>query len=370
MKTFVNKTAPGIFSLLCAVSAFTIHLPAQAGPSAAIVQNISRNVMLATYQDLATQARRLQQSIDALAVTRNQENLDKAQAAWKATRVPWEASEAFLFGPVDSLGIDPLIDTWPLNKIDLDGVLNSGRPLTVDFVRNLGANLQGFHTLEYLLFGDGKITNKKQISQLTQRELDYLRAVSALLSENTARLFDAWARNANPDDASVPGFVDIIGKPGFDNPSYSSEQAVLAEYTQGILAILDEVANGKMSDPLGADIGSANVALVESPFSWNSLTDFTYNIYSVLNVYTGSYNGARGPGLKDFVARHNSGLAQDVENRIRHAITTVQAVAGPQNQDYRFSILDPAGRERAKAAINELNQLRAYLETHVLPLVQ
>ncbi len=63
-----------------------------------------------------------------------------------------ESSEAFLFGPVDSLGIDPMLDTWPLNKLDLDNVLNSNRAITVDFVRALGTNVQGFHTIEYLLF--------------------------------------------------------------------------------------------------------------------------------------------------------------------------------------------------------------------------
>ena len=36
--------------------------------------------------------------------------------AWITAREPWEESEAFLFGPVDELGLDPNMDSWPLDQ--------------------------------------------------------------------------------------------------------------------------------------------------------------------------------------------------------------------------------------------------------------
>lgn len=351
---------------------FVMALSASAGAAndRDIVQNVARKVILQTYLDLATRAKEMQAKIEVLSQQRTQENLAAVQQAWRDARVAWEQSESFLFGPVDALGLDPAIDTWPLNRLDLQAVLKSNRALTLDFVRNLGANLQGFHTIEFLIFGDGINTNQKPIGTLTDREVEYLRATSGLLVEKTGQLANAWLRNADPDDSSVPGFVDIISNPGLENAYYPSNQAVLVEYTKGVIAILDEVANGKMSDPLGADIGSANIALVESPFSWNSLADFTDNIRSVLNVYTGDYGTTQGPGLIDAVAKKNPALAARVEGRIRQAMQKIMDVGGAEAMDYRHAIQDVEARARAQAAIKDLNDLRAVFENEVLPVIE
>ena len=47
-------------------------------------------------------------------------------------RIPWEQSEGF-FGPVDSKGIDPSIDST-VNVEDLNAVLNSKDSLTKEYV--------------------------------------------------------------------------------------------------------------------------------------------------------------------------------------------------------------------------------------------
>jgi putative iron-regulated protein len=345
-------------------------LAAGAATNREIVQNVSRQVILQTYLDLAVGAKNLQAKVEALNADKTEANMAAAQQAWRDARVAWECSESFLFGPVDALGLDPAIDTWPLNRLDLQAVLSSGRTLSLDFVRNLGANLQGFHTIEFLLFGDGITTNQKPVSALSARELEYLRSTSALLVEKTGQLANAWLKNADPDDSSVPGFVDIISRPSLENPYYPTEQAVLIEFTKGIIAILDEVANGKMSDPLGADINSANISLVESPYSWNSLADFTDNIRSVLNVYTGDYGTTSGAGLQDAVQNLNPALATRVEGRIRQAMQKIIDVGGPSGMDYRHAITNPAARLRAQAAIKDLNDLRSIFENEVLPLIE
>lgn len=41
-------------------------------------------------------------------------------------REPWEKSEAFLFGPVDAMGLDPNMDSWPLDQASIIQILNSG----------------------------------------------------------------------------------------------------------------------------------------------------------------------------------------------------------------------------------------------------
>ncbi|KYG69406.1 iron-regulated protein A precursor [Bdellovibrio bacteriovorus] len=352
--------------LMAAALAF-VGATAQAATNQEIINHVSYNVILATYNDLASQAANLNAAVNTLAANPTEANLAKAQDAWRATRIPWESSEAFLFGPVDSLGIDPLLDTWPLNILDLDSVLKSNRAITTDFVRALGTNLQGFHTIEYLLFGDGKSANTKPASALTAKQFEYLKATTALLAENTAYLANSWSKNYDPENPSAPGYVQVISNPGFDNPFYSSDRAVMEEFVQGMMGILDEVANGKMSDPMGADINSANMALVESPFSWNSLNDFTNNIRSVYSIYTGHYRSTKGPGVKALVERVDAALAARVEGEILNCMQLIQAIRPAGGGDFGQAIFTPDGRARAQKAIDALNALHATMENEVLP---
>ncbi|WP_374001236.1 imelysin family protein [Bdellovibrio bacteriovorus] len=352
--------------LMVAALAFA-GVTAQAASNKEIINHVSYNVILATYNDLAAKTAELSQAVDVLAANVNQENLDKAQAAWRAARIPWESSESFLFGPVDSLGIDPLLDTWPLNKLDLDAVMNSNRAITTDLVRGLGTNLQGFHTLEYLLFGDGKTSNTKPVSALTAKQLQYLQASAQLLAEHTAELAHAWTTNYDPENPKAPGYVKVISTPGMNNEFYSSERAVMEEFVQGMMGIVDEVANGKMSDPMGADIGSANMALVESPFAWNSLNDFTHNIRSVYSIYTGHYKQTKGPGVKALVEKVDVALAARVESDILNCMQLIQAISPANGGDFGQAILTKDGRARTQTAIEALNALHALLESEVLP---
>lgn len=354
------------------LSTLFVGAVAVAGPlEKAVIENVSKNVILKTYADLADRSAEVLVAAKALEKDRTQANLVKAQQAWIAARTPWESSESFLYGPVDSLGIDPMIDTWPLSRIDLNSVLASGQKITVDYVRPLGVNLQGFHTLEYLLFGDGLTTNTKDIASFTQAQFDYLIATATLQAEYTHKLHYAWTTQADPDDSSLPGYIDVISKPGLNNPIYSSEQAVMFEYVNGMMGILDEVANGKLSDPLGSDIAHANVEAVESPYSWNSLADFEDNIRSVYNVYTGSYGGVnKGPGLKDVMAQQDPVLAAKVEARILQAMGKIKAIAGNNNTPFNKAILDNKGRALTTEAINDLNDLFKLIENDVLPLFQ
>lgn len=335
-----------------------------------IITNIANNVITQTYIDLAHAAQDLSVAVDQFAANPTEENLANAQQAWRRTRVFWESSEAFLFGPVDALGIDPMLDTWPLNRMDLESVMKSNSSITVETVRALGTNLQGFHTIEYILFGDGLAVNNKNLNQFNSKQLQYASASAALLAEYTATLANAWTTNYDPENPTAPGYASIIGNPSANNPLYSSERAVLEEYVQGMLGILDEVGNGKIADPFGADAASADVELVESPYSWNSLADFNNNIRSVYNIYTGNNGAHNGPGIQDYIAKKNPALAAKVEAEIIATMQAIVDISGPQrDMPFRRAIKDAQGRLRIEAAIAKLAETRALIENEVLPLL-
>ena len=136
----------------------------------AVVDNYVDTVVLPTYADLEEETGNLLSAIGELNNNRTNDNFRAACEAWLAARQPWETSEAFLFGPVADKGLDPNMDSWPL---DLDGIVNTlknadwgalvwdgefitdadGEPIS-----NIAAaqSVRGFHTLEFLLFYDGQ----------------------------------------------------------------------------------------------------------------------------------------------------------------------------------------------------------------------
>lgn len=142
-----------------------------------IIVNYTDHVVLPTYADLLADNTALNTAIRTLANTAGEyqagtktvadvnQAFKTAAAQWITAREPWETSEAFLFGPVADKGLDPNMDSWPLDVDALKNTLASGKfdNLTWEgeFDENdetIAAvqNVRGFHTLEFLLFYNGK----------------------------------------------------------------------------------------------------------------------------------------------------------------------------------------------------------------------
>ncbi len=131
-----------------------------------IVSTYVDQVVLPTYADLVTLTENLRQSIVMLRNHPSTANFKTAADLWIEAREPWETSEAFLFGPVADLGLDPNMDSWPLDVDAIRGVMESGK--IEELIKWDGEydedsedieavqNVRGFHTLEFLLFKDGK----------------------------------------------------------------------------------------------------------------------------------------------------------------------------------------------------------------------
>src|SRR6187397_1990908 len=153
------------------------------------LSNIAADVILHTYLELRTASNDLAESLAQLAAIPTEQNLLVARNAWITARSPWEKSEGFLFGPVDQQGIDPSIDSWPVNETDLDAVLQSGQTLTKSYFDGLDGTLKGFHTIEYLLFGTG---GNKLLNEFDARQFEYLKACSESLVGATTQLYNSW----------------------------------------------------------------------------------------------------------------------------------------------------------------------------------
>lgn len=126
----------------------------------AIVEQYVDYVVLPTYKSLAEQNTALYNAIEAFQKSPGDASFEAACDAWLTAREPWEKSEGFLFGPVDSEGLDPNMDSWPLDQDMIVNILESGNfdELEWDNIEDSedAQNVRGFHTLEYLLFKNGE----------------------------------------------------------------------------------------------------------------------------------------------------------------------------------------------------------------------
>ena len=321
----------------------------EAFDASTMLNDFANTVVLATYTELDNKAGELLAAVKALEASATQGNLEKAQQAWKATRKPWEQSEAFLFGPVDTQGLDPALDSWPVDHVNLQSVLDSNDTLTVDFVSGLEDTQKGFHTIEFLLFRDG---NQRKASDITARELAYLVSTTENLKASTSQLRLAWAPEGE-------NFSTTVAQAGTGSAVYPSQSAAVQEMVNGMIVIADEVANGKISDPYN----ESDTTLVESQFSFNSISDFQDNIRGIQNVYMGKFMND-GQGLNDFVNSQDPELDARFQQEVQAAIDAIGAIPDP----FRDSIT--ASRGAVQAAIDAVSKVQQTLEQDILPLVQ
>ncbi|MDC0715023.1 imelysin family protein [Stigmatella sp. ncwal1] len=335
--------------------------PAESTFDKQIVVHFADDVVVPTYQQLAARLEALDTAANALAAAPTAERLTAARDAWFAARVPWEQSEGFLFGPVDSFGYDPAMDSWPVNRSDLDAVLAGSAAFTPEYVGNLEETLKGFHTVEYLLFARDPSTGaQKTVQNFTPREFEYLKAISLQLKNIGAALSNSWTQTV---DGRPPYRNAFAGAGESGNTFYPSLQNAAEEMVGGIVNILDEVANGKIADPYDAK----DPELVESQFAYNSLTDFTNNIRSVQNAYLGHLQNApaKGPSLADFVKDANP----ELDIRIRKELTDAIAALALIPEPFRESIKDPNAADEIEAAQEAIRKAQNTFQSNVAPLL-
>lgn len=179
-----------------------------------IVEKYMSDVVLPTYKNLSEKNTALYNAVIAFTENPSDDNFSKCATAWMAARQPWETSEAFLFGPVDALGLDPNMDSWPLDQDAIVNILNSGKFENLNWTDGdsgdaieAAQNVRGFHTLEYLIFKDGqpRKINGTNESGATAADLNYssanakswcnyMKNVATLLQTDANNLYKAWSQ--------------------------------------------------------------------------------------------------------------------------------------------------------------------------------
>ena len=300
-----------------------------------------------TYGALAANAEQLATQLAALKQNPTDAGLRQACETFLAAREQWEKSEAFLFGAAGDYGVDPHIDSWPLDEDAFNTLMSSPAMLAAldaedgDVVagERLGNALLGFHGIEYILFANGQ---PKAASAITADQWKYVVAVAGDLRNRCYQLEVAWIGDAAPaahkaklDDLEMQytvaggdySYGENMKNAGHAGSTYSSSAAALMAIVQGCVDIADEVGSSKIY----AAWHGEDVTYIESPYSHMSITDFRNNIISIQNVYMGGIEGQRdeSKSLHSYVRNLNAGLDNKVLAKIENALAKINAMPAP-----------------------------------------
>ena len=312
----------------------------------AIVKQYLNQTVYPTYGSLATEAQNLVDRLEALKENKTQNNLDQATVSFLEARKWWEKSEAFLFGAASDFGIDPHIDSWPLDEDAFNNLMAS--PNMIEMLagdedgtvagEQLGNALLGFHGIEYILFRDGQPRN---VNEVNDDMLTYVVAVSRDLRNRCFQLEVSWNEDAPAEHAALMEELELNTTVNGGNNSYGTNMllagqagSTYATFTNALQAIADgciDIADEVGTSKIGKPHTGEDPHYVESPYSQKSIIDFYDNVISIQNAYMGGIisNRDEDRSLHAYIASGNAALDTKVVNAIDNALEKINAMKAP-----------------------------------------
>ena len=331
--------------------------------AAAVAAQFVDHTVAPTYTALAEKTELLADMLATLKQTPTNAGLQDACTVFLQAREQWERSEAFLFGAAGDFGVDPHIDSWPLDETAFNTLMDNANMLALlagdDGDAKAGELLSnallGFHGLEYILFKEGQ---PKTVDQISADQWTYVVAVAGDLRNRCYQLEVGWLGDNAPaahieklDDLEMQytvaggdlSYGENLKRAGQAGSTYVSRTAAVIAILQGCSDIADEVGTSKIGSAyLGED-----VTYIESPYSQKSIIDFYNNIVSIENAYLGGVEGQRdgSKSVQAYVKAVDASADAKVVSTINNAKEKINAMPAPFVSHYT----DPRNGEAVEA---------------------
>jgi len=364
-----------LFAGLIALGASHIaHAQAPAAPQTQVQLSVNQVVahystlVSATYEDSIRSAQQMQKAIDAFLAKPSAATLATARKAWLHAREYYGQTEAFRFygGPIDDEnGPEGRINAWPMDESYVDyvqgqpkaGLINNRKEaITAERLAELNEHdgeeniSTGWHAIEFMLWGqdlsatgpgdrpyadfvDGKAPN-------ADRRRAYLRTVTALLIKDLQSVAAQW-------------------KPGVAGNFRADFEKNSSDAVRRIFVGLGSLSRGELAgERLEVAMASRDQEDEHSCFSDNTHRDAVTNAMGIQNVWLGSYQRLdgkvlQGPGLRDWVAQHDRGVAEQTTRQIAQSVKAAESIPAPFDQAIQGA-RDSAARATIQATIDSL----------------
>ena len=296
----------------------------------------------ATYADALEKAKTMEKAIEDFLASPSASSLEKARSSWTAARLPYLQTEVFRFyeGPIDDEdGPEGLLNAWPLDESYVDyvkgdeqaGIINKPDDfpkIDADLIQSLNekggeANIScGYHAIEFLLWGQDFSAGgpgERPFTDYTtadnaKRRATYLRASTKLLIKHLAGVSGEWEPDKENYRAS---FLKL-------EPRAAIEK---------ILTGMSMLSGFEMaSERLNVAYDTKAQEDEHSCFSDTTHNDMVYDLVGISNVWNGTYQTVKGPGLKAVAEKADPALAKHLDARITASVAAARAIPVPFDQ--------------------------------------
>ena len=368
----------------------------------AITDQYVNNVIFPIYQSLASQTSTLfDQLVDAKskfrAGTLTQNDIDKLCTTFIAARSAWEQSESFLYGAATDFGLDPHIDTWPLDRTALAKALSSKEIIEdlddldeggIDNARALvGEQQLGFHGIEFIIFRDGKNRSLAALKGIEddeafegrnitgEQELIFAAAVAGDLRDKCFQLEVSWLGEQAPEShqerveecefpTTVAGGESSYG----ENLLNATKAGSTMSTWRGVMStILVAGCSNICAEVAGQKIGQAYLGTdpdyIESPYSQRSYYDFFDNISSIqYSLYGNQGTTANANSIMAYLQKYNATMAADLKAKLDAALVALStAKAGTPFVVESHSANAKAAMDAINALDDKLNEVASWI---------
>ncbi|MBO7660726.1 MAG: imelysin [Bacteroidaceae bacterium] len=328
-----------------------------------ITEQYVNNVIYPIYSSLADQTSVLfEQLVDAKKKYRagslNQSDIDKICTTFINARSAWEQSESFLYGAATDWGIDPHIDTWPLDRVALAKQLSSSEIVEelddleeggIDNARALvGEQQLGFHGIEFIIFRNGKNRTLAALKGIEddeafagrnisgEQELIFACAVAGDLRDKCYQLEVSWMGSKAPQEhqdrveecefnTTVAGGDLYYG----ENMINATQAGSTMKSWRGVMGtILVSGCSNICAEVAGQKIGQAYLGqdedYIESPYSQRSYYDFYDNISSIkYSLYGQKSDEVHAKSIMAYLQKYNSAMANELSAKLNAALNAL-----------------------------------------------
>lgn len=312
-----------------------------------LLESVATNVVLPTYQALATDAAALEAATAAYATSRSTADREAAQEAWRRVMPHAQRAELLQFGPAGmalpeiqgSQGLRDRIYFYPQNRCLMNVVVErqtyqdlSALAAQPSFVRGLGA-------VEYRLFEDERATgcdpgastrvDEAVWSALDDEELLARRAAAAhadarLVRQAADALLAAWSPSGGD-------FARSFAQAGQSGSAYPSTQAALNAVFWAMYYADRGIKDMKLGTPAGINELCSRDAcpeLLESRWGGQSSAHLAENLRVLRDLYLGGPpERERRAGFDDLLrAVDQASVAADLAAAIDDALEAAEAL--------------------------------------------
>jgi hypothetical protein len=263
---------------------------------------------------------------------------------------------AFRVGPVMDDLFESRLDQWPVDPARIETEIAGTAELTPAYIGSLGANKQGFHAVEELLFdatgGDAAVLSSLTTDAGAERRRTYLLVAAQLVAEDAAALDLAWRADGG-------GFVVLVVDVGGASPFATGKEAVDAVVNE-LVFLSQYITDTRLGKPMGKQAGGVpQLDLVVSAPSDGTVDDLLANLDGIEDVFVGGPAGGLGAPL----ARASAATAQRVTDELAAARVAVAAIPRP------FAASIAAQAPEVEAAWAATRALRLTIATEVVSVL-